>query len=156
VTLAAVAVLLAMTLAACVVRPGASGTSGASGVSATSPTATGGLPTPTGGLPISSGVRGTVKAGPTCPVVTNPPNPGCADRPVAGAVLVFKDASGAEVARVTSAADGTFSLELAPGAYQLVAQQHQGLMGTPAPMEVRVDAGGPMTEVTVSYDTGIR
>ena len=45
-------------------------------------------------LPGATGVRGTVTSGPTCPVVTNPPNPSCADRPVAGAVLVFRDASG--------------------------------------------------------------
>jgi hypothetical protein len=107
-------------------------------------------------LPDATGVRGTVTAGPVCPVVTNPPNPGCADRPVAGAVLVFRDASGVEVARVTSAADGTYAVELAPGGYRLTAQPVQGLMGTPAPLDVGVEAGQPMTELTVSYDTGIR
>lgn len=107
-------------------------------------------------LPDGTGVRGTVTAGPTCPVVTEPPTPGCAERPVAGAVLVFTNASGAEVARVTSAADGTFSVELAPGAYRLAAEPVEGLMGTPAPMEVEVEVGQPMTELQVSYDTGIR
>ena len=29
-------------------------------------------------------------------------------------------------------------------------------MGTPAPMDVVVEGGQPMTEVQVSYDTGIR
>lgn len=106
-------------------------------------------------LPDATGVRGTVTAGPTCPVVTNPPDPACADRPVAGAVLIFQDASGAEVARVTSTPDGAFALQLAPGAYRLVAQPVEGLMGTPAPMEVGVEEG-PMSELTVSYDTGIR
>ena len=104
----------------------------------------------------TSGVQGKVTAGPTCPVVTNPPNPSCADRPVAKAVLVFEDATGTEVARTTSAADGTFAVELAPGGYRLIAQPVEGLMGTPAPMDVGVDAGQPMTQVTVSYDTGIR
>lgn len=107
-------------------------------------------------LPGATGVRGTVTAGPTCPVVTDPPNPACADRPVGGAVLVFRDASGVEVARVTSTADGTFSVELAPGAYHLVPQPFHGLMGTPAARDVVVGVGQPMTEVTVSYDTGIR
>lgn len=150
-TLASIALLLAMTLVACVLRPGASGTS---------PTATHGLsgasPTATGGLSGATGVRGKVTAGPTCPVVMEPPNPACADRPVAGAVLVFRDASGVEVARVTSAGDGTFSVELAPGAYDLVPQPFHGLMGTPQAMKVGVVAGQPMTAVTVSYDTGIR
>lgn len=107
-------------------------------------------------LPGTTGVKGTVTAGPTCPVVTNPPNPSCADRPVANAVLVFRDATGTEVARTTSAADGTFAVELAPGSYRLIAQPVEGLMGTPAPMDVGVDAGQPMTQVSVSYDTGIR
>lgn len=106
-------------------------------------------------LPDATGLRGIVTAGPTCPVVTEPPDPACADRPVAGAVLVVQDASGAEVARVTSAADGTFVLELAPGAYRLVAQPVEGLMGTPGPMEFGVEEG-PLSELTVSYDTGIR
>ena len=107
-------------------------------------------------LPDGTGVRGTVSSGPVCPVVTEPPTPGCADRPVVGAVLVFRDLAGTEVARVTSGADGTFSVELAPGAYRLIPQPFHGLMGTPAPMDVGVDAGQPMTVVNVSYDTGIR
>ena len=106
-------------------------------------------------LPDATGVRGTVTAGPTCPVETEPPDPACAARPVAGAVLVFTDAGGAEVARGTSAADGTFTVELAPGAYRLTPQSVKGLMGTPAVMDVVVEAGLP-TELQVSYDTGIR
>ena len=107
-------------------------------------------------LPDASGVHGTVTAGPTCPVETQPPQPGCEERPVAGAVLVFTDGSGTEVARVTSNADGTYAVELPPGAYRVTPQPVKGLMGTPAPMDVVVDAGGPMTELPVSYDTGIR
>ena len=107
-------------------------------------------------LPDATGVRGTVTAGPTCPVVTNPPDPACAERPVAGAVLVFTNAGGAEVARVTSAADGAFTVELAPGGYHVTAEPVEGLMGTPEPLDVEVEAGQPMTELQVSYDTGIR
>jgi hypothetical protein len=104
----------------------------------------------------ATGVRGTVTAGPTCPVERDPPDPSCAARPVAGAVLVFTGADGTEVARATSAADGTFTVELAPGAYRVTAEPVDGLMGTPAPMDVEVVAGQPMTELPVSYDTGIR
>lgn len=107
-------------------------------------------------LPDATGVRGVVTAGPTCPVVTEPPDPACAERPVAGAVLVFSNGGGTEVARATSATDGTFSVELAPGAYQVTTEPVEGLMGTPAPMDVEVEAGQPMTELQVSYDTGIR
>jgi hypothetical protein len=107
-------------------------------------------------LPDATGVHGTVTAGPTCPVERDPPDPDCAARVVAGAVLVFTAADGTEVTRATSAADGTFTVELAPGAYRVTAQPVEGLMGTPAPMDVEVEAGQPMTELQVSYDTGIR
>ena len=107
-------------------------------------------------LPDATGVRGTVSAGPTCPVERDPPDPNCAERPVAGAVLVFTDAAGTEVGRVTSAPDGTFRIELAPGTYRVTAQPVGGLMGTPEPMDAEVVAGQPMTELQVSYDTGIR
>jgi hypothetical protein len=103
----------------------------------------------------ATGVRGTVTAGPTCPVETIPPDPACAPRPVAGAVLVFTDVDGTEVARATSADDGTYAVELPPGAYRVTPQPVEGLMGTPAQMEVEVGAGPP-TELQVSYDTGIR
>lgn len=107
-------------------------------------------------LPDATGARGTVTAGPSCGVVTDPPDPSCADRPVSGALLVVSDLSGAEVARVTSREDGTFVVELAPGSYQVTAQPVEGLMGTPAAIDFEVEAGQPMTELQVSYDTGIR
>ena len=96
-------------------------------------------------VPDATGARGTVTSGPTCPVETQPPDPACAERPVAGAVLVFTNAAGAEVARVTSAFDGTFTVELAPGAYRVTAEPVDGLMGTPGPLDVEVEAGQPMT-----------
>jgi len=107
-------------------------------------------------LPDATGVRGTVSAGPTCPVERDPPDPACAPRLIAGAALVVTDASGAEVARAMSGEDCTFSIELASGAYRLTAQPFEGLMGTPEPMDFRVEDGAPMTEIQVSYDTGIR
>jgi hypothetical protein len=107
-------------------------------------------------LPNGSGVSGRVTAGPTCPVVTNPPDPACGERPVAGAVLLISDRKGTEVGRVTAGQDGSFTFLLAPGAYRLVPQPVEGLMGTAAPIDFDVKAGQPMTEVQVSYDTGIR
>lgn len=107
-------------------------------------------------LPGAPGISGIATAGPVCPVVTDPPNPACADRPVVAAVLVVTDLNGSEIARTVTDADGRFSIELAPGAYRLVAQPVEGLMGTAAPVELRVEAEGPLTDIQVSYDTGIR
>ena len=106
--------------------------------------------------PAAAGVRGVVLAGPTCPVVTDPPDPACADHPVEGAVIIVLDASGAEVARATSAADGTFAIGLAPDAHRVVPQPVEGLMGTAAEQSVGVAAGEAMAELTIGYDTGIR
>ncbi len=107
-------------------------------------------------LPAGTGISGVATAGPTCPVVTEPPDPACADRPVAGATLVVTDRTGSEVARTVTDASGRFTIELAPGAYRLVPQPVEGLMGTAAPLDLRVEAEGPLTGVQVSYDTGIR
>jgi Carboxypeptidase regulatory-like domain len=95
-------------------------------------------------------------AGPTCPVVSDPPDPDCEDRPVDGAVIVVSDASGGEVARMTTDADGRAAVELAPGRYVLVPQTVEGLMGTAGPIEVTVVERGDAEPVLIAYDTGIR
>ena len=102
-----------------------------------------------------SGIAGTVTAGPACPVQKTPPDPSCADRPVAGAVLVIQTAAGAEVARVTTNVSGAFAATLPAGAYVIEAQPVSGLMGTPAAQPVTVQPGA-VTTVDVVYDTGIR
>jgi hypothetical protein len=107
-------------------------------------------------LPADSGLRGMVVAGPTCPVVSDPPDPSCEDRPVEGAELVVTTPEGTEVARATSDAEGAFAIALAPGAYRLVPQPVVGLMGTAEPMEVSVEWGMLIPELIVTYDTGIR
>ncbi|HEX7472435.1 MAG TPA: carboxypeptidase regulatory-like domain-containing protein [Candidatus Limnocylindrales bacterium] len=101
-------------------------------------------------------VSGLAHAGPTCPVV-RPGDSSCADRPVAGAVLVVTTAAGTEVARATSAADGTFSVALPPGDYVLVPQPVTGLLGTarPVPFHAQADGAAP-APLDVAYDTGIR
>jgi len=100
------------------------------------------------------GAGGRVFAGPTCPV-ERPDDPSCAPRMVANAVLVVKDAAGAEVLRSTMDGSGLFRWSLKAGDYTLEAQPLEGLMGTPAPMPFTV-ADGALTWLDVSYDTGIR
>lgn len=101
-------------------------------------------------------VSGVVVAGPTCPVVTDPPDPACEDRPVAGARIVVKDADGDEVAIAVSEEEGAFSVELEPGRYELVAQPMEGLLGTAPPVSVVVVEGTDSEPLTLVYDTGIR
>jgi hypothetical protein len=105
---------------------------------------------------VQTGVlEGIALAGPTCPVVTDPPQSGCEDRPVVGARLEIVDEDGAQVATATTGADGRFQVELAPGTYAVRPQPVEGLMQTAASVSVNVAIEDP-AEVTLSYDTGIR
>jgi hypothetical protein len=106
-------------------------------------------------VPATVTVRGTVLAGPVCPVVREPPDPGCADRPVEGAVIEVSSLDGSVVARIVSDSAGHFTVELAPGKYQFTPQPVAGLVGTAAPVDVEV-APGSGVDQTFSYDTGIR
>lgn len=100
-------------------------------------------------------LEGIAVAGPTCPVVTDPPQSGCEARPVEGARLAIVDEAGDEVATATTGADGRFQVDLAPGTYEIQPQPVEGLMHTAAPVTVNVPLDEP-AEVTISYDTGIR
>ena len=102
-----------------------------------------------------TGIGGAATAGPVCPVEKIPPDPACAPRPVAGAVVILRDSSGAEIARITTAADGTFFANVPPGVYVVEAQPAKGLMGTPGPQSVTVNEGVTST-IKLDYDTGIR
>jgi len=103
-------------------------------------------------------IAGRAVAGPVCPVERVPPDPACADRPVAGAVIVVRGETGAEVARATTAADGTFLVAVpAGGSWTIEPQPVAGLMGTAPPVVVQVsDAPSSWVAADVAYDTGIR
>jgi len=106
-----------------------------------------------GGVPSGVGVAGVATAGPTCPVVSDN-DPSCAERPVAGAMVHIVAADGTEVATLTTDAQGRFSADLEPGAYQVVADDGAGLMHRPDPVTITVTNG--VVTVQLSYDTGIR
>ena len=109
-----------------------------------------------GPSPVASpvgGISGIALAGPTCPV-ERPGDPACAPRPVAGATILIRDATGADVATIVTDAAGRFQVALPPGVYTVVGQPVEGLMGNPAPLDVEV-AEGDVT-IELSYDTGIR
>lgn len=102
-----------------------------------------------------SSVSITLVAGPVCPVEQDPPSSACAPRPVAGAEVVLRDPSGAEVARGVSDGQGMLGFSVAGGAYWLDPQPVRGLMRTPPPMAFSVPAGLPAS-LLLEYDTGIR
>lgn len=103
-----------------------------------------------------SAVQVVAVAGPTCPVVSDPPDPDCDDRPVVGALIIVRDEGGAEVARLVTDGDGTAVVELSAGRYRLEPQPVEGLMGTAPPVDMTLVDGVALEPVTIPYDTGIR
>jgi hypothetical protein len=100
-----------------------------------------------------TGFHGRALAGPTCPVV-RPNDPACADRPIAGATIHVLDATGTEIAVLTTDPAGAFGLGVPAGVYRLVADPVPGLMRAPAPTDVEVGTG--VSEIDLAFDTGIR
>ena len=104
-----------------------------------------------GGAEPGTGVRGVVLVGPQCPV-ENPVSP-CPDLPFQGDV----EATSADgsTRSVTTDDRGRFTMDLAPGTYELVAVTDGGGPPTAIPLTVQVHAGG-YAQVTLEVDTGIR
>ena len=113
------------------------------------------------GIPVEtpvapSGIRGTVVLGPTCAVESSPG----ANDPVPcltpySASLVVLDSESAVVKRVTSAADGTFQVDLPPGEYVVTPSTGADTYPIAQPVSVTV-APGQFASVEINYDTGIR
>lgn len=107
-----------------------------------------------GGTSQKTGVSGIVMLGPTCPVEQNPPQPGCADKPYATMVVLFRATDPVHAYAISrSASDGTFSFSAPPGSYTLGAGE-SNLPRCNHP-NVTVPAAGYAT-TTISCDTGIR
>lgn len=101
-------------------------------------------------------VKGKVILGPTCPIVTDPPDPACADKPYKTTVQVIEIGSpkSAPVATVETNSLGIYTISLPAGEYAL-----QPIGGNPLPrcetknVTVRSDTA---QSVNLSCDTGIR
>jgi hypothetical protein len=102
------------------------------------------------------GITGTVMLGPTCPVMRNPPDPQCADKPYA-AKLVVTSVDGAKiVSTFESGSDGTFKLDLAPGEYVIGSAPSSSPFPRCGSNGTFMVKHGSYSEVIVSCDTGIR
>lgn len=104
--------------------------------------------------PLTSGVEGQTFLGPLCPVVQA--DTPCPDQPYADAMLAVLDASGKEIARLHTDAQGRFQLLLAPGNYTLRPMPSEGMPLPFAPEQTFSVADGQFTALTVLYDSGIR
>ena len=103
------------------------------------------------------GVTGIITAGPVCPVEQSPPDRKCAPRPVAGAVVIAKDALGDQLGRATSLADGSYSLPVGmAGTVVISALPVAGMAQPPAPVSVTFVDQRQWQQLNFEYDTGIR
>ena len=101
--------------------------------------------------PAPGGIEGQVLIGPNCPVVqVNSP---CPDQPYQATISVL-DQNGSEVMQFQSDGQGLFRVSLVPGAYTLVPLSPNAL---PYAQEQTVMVvSGQFTQVTITYDSGIR
>lgn len=101
-----------------------------------------------------SGVRGTVLLGPTCPVMRDPPDPECADKPY-GTRLVITAADSVRVVReVESDASGSFAVPLPRGTYTIRSAAAANTLPYCQSEPFTVTTG--FVNVIVNCDTGIR
>lgn len=112
----------------------------------------------TGGsiVPYQSGLRGVVMLGPICPVVQNPPQPGCEDRPYATAVVISRASNPARAfAQTKSTETGEFEVALPPGDYLVSAGPSNVSLPHCTTQPVAVPAQG-YVGVIINCDSGIR
>lgn len=98
-------------------------------------------------------VSGTILLGPTCPVLRDPPDPECADKPIFDEFIVQNAMGSVEFTRFSTAADGNFSVPLPAGEYYITWAESKGPGIQGYLVNVRA---GETSEYTITFDTGIR
>ena len=101
---------------------------------------------------VTGTITGTVRVGPMCPVVQA--GSPCPDRPWTGAIRVTTT-TGSTVTETRSGADGTFSVDVPPGTYDVAAVPEN--MGPPTAESQRISVvAGATAKVALTLDSGIR
>jgi hypothetical protein len=100
----------------------------------------------------SSGIKGIAMVGPTCPTVSQGNEIECSDKPLS-TIIGFVSSIGTTYS-TTSAANGSFLIDLPPGTYTIV-QGGAGLLPALTPMKVNVNED-EFINVTLNFDSGIR
>jgi hypothetical protein len=101
----------------------------------------------------TSRINGYIHTGPTCPVQRVPPDPNCADRPYADAVIVATNSAGKQYKGQSDAA-GNFSVAVPAGTYTVKVISTNTF---PRCEEKAATAtANNMLSLDISCDTGIR
>jgi hypothetical protein len=102
-----------------------------------------------------SGIRGTVLLGPTCPVVMDPPDPQCADKPYKTNLVLTTADQSRVITEFGSDANGKFSVKIEPGRYAIRSAAAANILPYCSHDTFKVEMN-KFTDITVSCDTGIR
>jgi hypothetical protein len=101
-----------------------------------------------------TGIHGMTMIGPTCP--TQQQGSACQDRGVAAHVVVTDTSDNKVVADLTSADDGSFTVDASAGTYSIVADLSDNVP-TPQTKTVSVTvADHAFAKVVITFDSGIR
>lgn len=103
-----------------------------------------------------SGITGSVLLGPICPVMRNPPDPQCADKPYAVRLIIAPEGSPGAMKEFSSDANGKFNLSLTPGIYEIQQAPTRSILPRCAAKSAIEVATNTYTKTTIYCDTGIR
>ena len=109
----------------------------------------------TTGAGASSGIRGSVTLGPTCPVEKNPPDPQCADKPYSASLVVTTADGSRAIKNFQSTASGTFSVDLPAGQYTIESSPGN-ILPRCSSNGIVIVKSNTYTQANISCDTGIR
>ena len=104
---------------------------------------------------VSSGISGIVLLGPTCPVVKDPPDPECADKPYATNLVITTSDQARVMTEFTSDINGKFNVPLVPGEYAIRSAAAANILPYCSHDVLKVETNR-FTDIIVSCDTGIR
>jgi len=104
-------------------------------------------------------LEGIISIGPLCPVEKEPPDTDCLptyETYKAYPVSIWTSGRSKKIAQLTPALDGSYSINLEPGDYQVILETGQNIIGSSnLPAEVVINSQ-TKTVLNIDIDTGIR
>lgn len=105
---------------------------------------------------LNSEVRGTVLLGPICPVVRDPPDPDCSDKPYSTKLVLTTADQSRVIAEFSSGADGKFEIKIQPGEYAIRSAVAANVLPYCSTNDTILVNANSYAETIVYCDTGIR
>jgi hypothetical protein len=103
-----------------------------------------------------SGISGIVLLGPTCPVMRDPPDPQCADKPFATHLVITTPDGAGVIKEFSSDADGKFKVNIPAGDYVVRSTADTNILPRCASNGTVTVGARTYIDVTIYCDTGIR